>query len=115
MISEPRKLFEKNTSSSTGESEEQGALPWCQVLQLPLQPQTVLAKFVNTGFIDSHHTHTPPFSSQLPHIQNWHAFYCLHLSNSILLIPLECFSGSQFENYFLHRRLVMERFTFGEK
>lgn len=112
MISEPRKLFEKHTSSSTGESKEQGALSPLSVLQLPPAASDCAGKVCQQRVCRLTHT---PFSSQLPQIQNWHAFYCLLLSNSILLIPLECFSGSQFENYFPRRRLVMERFTFGEK
>lgn len=55
MISEPSKLFQKHTSSSTGELGEQKALPLYQCSGFPLQPWTVLAKLVNRGFVDSPH------------------------------------------------------------
>lgn len=66
-ISKTRKLFEKHTSSATGESEEQGALPWCQHYAFPLQPWTALARFVNRGFVNSlpHFFFSTPPDTQL--------------------------------------------------
>lgn len=44
-------MFEKKpTSSSTGESEEQGARPWCQCSGFPLQAWAAPAMFANRGF-----------------------------------------------------------------
>lgn len=71
----------------------------------------MLAKLVNRGFIDSH----SPFSFQLPQIQNWCGLYCLLLSSYVLLLPLVCQSGSEFEIYSPHRKLGMKRLIFEEK